>query len=133
MKLTLNKFKKILQLKKKFNFNDFDLITNYGLFSGDSNLYKTLVIFSLIKEVKNIKGDIIELGVHNGNTSLLIKKILDIFKIKKKLYLLDHFKGLTNYHNKDTLWSLRQSGKYKGSKEKILSFIDFLNFKKYLL
>jgi hypothetical protein len=133
MKLTLNKFKKILHLKKKFNFNDFDLITNYGLFSGDSNLYKILVLFNLIKEVQNIKGDIIELGVHNGNTSLLIKKILDIFKINKKLYLLDHFKGLTNFQKKDTLWSLRQRGKYVASKKKILSFINFFRFKKIFI
>jgi len=40
MYLKLDKYKKILKFKKKFNFSDFDLITNYGLFSGDTNLFK---------------------------------------------------------------------------------------------
>ena len=129
MRLTLNKFRKITNLKKKLNFKDFDLINNYGLFCGDHNLFKTLQIFELIKRTKNIKGDIIELGIHNGNTSLLIKKILDIYKIKKKLFLLDHFKGLTTYDKKDTSISKKFYGKYKGNKKKIKIFLNFFNFK----
>lgn len=83
MNLRKDKYKNIVKLKKKFNFTDFDLITNYGLFSGDTNLFKTLIIFDLIKQTSKVKGDIIELGIHKGNTSLLVKKILSIFKIKK--------------------------------------------------
>ena len=100
--IKLEKYKKIVSLKKKFNFTDFELITNYGLFSGDTNLFKTLAIYDILKKTSKVKGDIIELGIHKGNTSLLIKKILEIFKIKKKLYLLDHFKGLIHYGKKDT-------------------------------
>ena len=81
MNIKLDKYKKILKFKKKFNFTDFELITNYGLFSGDTNLFKTLTIFNLVKETSHLKGDVIELGIHKGNTSLLIKKILDVFKI----------------------------------------------------
>ena len=83
MNLRKDKYKNIVRLKKKFNLTDFDLITNYGLFSGDTNLFKTLIIFDLIKQTSKVKGDIIELGIHKGNTSLLDKKILSIFKIKK--------------------------------------------------
>ena len=83
MNLKKDKYLKIVRLKKKFKFSDFELITNYGLFSGDTNLFKTLTIFDIIKKTSKIKGDIIELGIHRGNTSLLIKKILSIFKIKK--------------------------------------------------
>lgn len=129
MKLNLNKFRKIISLKKKYGFNDFDLINNYGLFCGDTNLFKTLTIFKLINEIRNVKGDVIEFGVHNGNTSLLIKKILDIFKVKKKLYLLDHFQGLTNFHKRDTLSSRKQYGKYKGSKNLVKSFLKFFDLK----
>lgn len=131
MKISLTKYKKIIKLKKKFNFTDFELITNYGLFSGDNNLYKTLIIYDLIKKVKNVKGDIIELGIHRGNTSLLIKKILDIFRINKKLYLLDHFKGLIHYHDaNDTLRSKLFYGKYITKKKQVLNFINFFKFKK---
>ena len=132
--MKIKKYKKILDLKKKFKFTDFDLITNYGLFSGDTNLFKTLIIYDLVKEIKNIKGDIIELGVNRGNTSLLIKKILDVFKIKKNLYLLDHFKGLIHYHSKDTKVSKLFEGtpgikgQFTGSKNQIQSFIDFFKF-----
>lgn len=130
MYLENKKYKKILKFKKKYNFSDFDLITNYGLFSGDTNLFKTLVVFDLINKISKVKGDIIELGIHKGNTSLLLKKILDIFKIKKKLYLLDHFKGLIHYNKKDTKLSKKLRGKYVGKKKQIESFINFFNFKK---
>ena len=84
MKLKLEKYSKIVNLAKKNKFSIFDILTNYGLFSGDRNLFKTLKIFELVNQTKNIKGDIIELGIHKGNTSLLIKKIIEIYKIKKK-------------------------------------------------
>ena len=129
MKLKKSKYKKILKLKKKFRFTDFELITNYGLFSGDTNLFKTLTIFDLVKQTASVKGDIIELGIHKGNTSLLFKKILDIFKIKKKLYLLDHFKGLIHYGKQDTQHSRIFKGQFVGKKKQIRSFIDFFKFK----
>ena len=112
-----------------FRFSDFELITNYGLFSGDTNLFKTLTIYDILKQTSKIKGDIIELGIHKGNTSLLIKKILSIFGIKKKLYLLDHFKGLIHYGKQDTKISRKLKGKFVGKKEQILSFINYFNFK----
>jgi hypothetical protein len=129
MNIKLEKYKKILKLKKKFNFTDFELITNYGLFSGDTNLFKTLTIFNLVQETGHLKGDIIELGIHKGNTSLLIKKILDVFKINKRLYLLDHFKGLKHFNIQDTLKSKLFEGKYVGKREQIESFINFFKFK----
>ena len=129
MNLSIKKYKQIIKLKKKYNFSNFDLITNYGLFSGDTNLYKTLTIFDLIKQTSKVNGDIIELGIHRGNTSLLIKKILDIFKIKKNLYLLDHFKGLIHYNKKDTKLSKKLKDKYVGKRKQIEQFIKFFNLK----
>ena len=129
MNLSIKKYKQIIKLKKRNNFSDFDIITNYGLFSGDSNLYKTLIIFDLIKQTSKVKGDVIELGIHRGNTSLLIKKILDIFKIKKNLYLLDHFKGLIHYNKKDTKLSEKLKDKYVGKRKQIEQFIKFFNLK----
>ena len=82
MFLKKKKYQKIIELKKKINFSDFDVITNYGLFSGDTNLFKTVTIFDLIKQVSKVKGDVIELGIHRGNTSLLIKKLFRFFQTK---------------------------------------------------
>ena len=129
MKFSKKNYLKIKSLIKKFNFSEFELITNYGLFSGNTNLFKTLKIYHLINEVSSIKGDVIELGIHKGNTSLLIKKILDIFKIKKKLFLLDHFRGLVNFTDKDTKISKKLEFKYKSKKKQVEAFINFFNFK----
>ena len=54
------KYKRIVNLKKKYKFSDFELITNYGLFSGDTNLFKTLAIYDILKQTSKVKGDIIE-------------------------------------------------------------------------
>ena len=125
------KYKRIVNLKKKYKFSDFELITNYGLFSGDTNLFKTLAIYDILKQTSKVKGDIIELGIHKGNTSLLIKKILSVFKIKKKLYLLDHFKGLIHYNKEDTKLSEKFKGKFVGKKNQIKAFLNFFNFKNF--
>ncbi len=129
MKLNLKKYSKIVELAKKNKFNSFEIFTNYGLLSGDRNLFKTLKIFELVFKTKNIKGDIIELGIHKGNTSLLIKKILDIYQIKKKLYLLDHFKGLIHYTKNDPKVSKKFRNKFKSPKKLIQDFLKFFDFK----
>ena len=129
MKQTKKQYKRIIILAKRNKLNFFDLITNYGLLSGDMNLFKTLKIFELLISVKDIKGDIIELGIHRGNTSLLIKKILDIFQINKRLYLLDHFKGLTHYSNKDPQISKKFLNKYKSTKKITVDFLKFFKLK----
>ena len=129
MNLTRNKYFKIINLIKKHHFKSSDLITNYGLLSGNTNLFKTLKIYELLMQVKNVEGDIIELGIHKGNTSLLIKKILDIFKVKKKLFLLDHFKGLIHFTKKDTSVSKKLKNKYKSSRQHVEDFIKFFKFK----
>ena len=81
---SIKEYKKITKIIHSYKFSNFELISNYGLFCGDSNLFKTLTIKEILDRVKNIKGDIIEFGVWKGNTSFLIKKIIDIFQIKKK-------------------------------------------------
>ena len=130
MKISKKNYLKIASLIKKYNFSNLDLVTNYGLFSGNTNLFKTLKIYELLIEVKDIEGDVIELGIHKGNSSLLIKKILDIFNIKKKLFLLDHFKGLIHYSKKDTKASRNFRNQYKSPKKHVEDFIKFFNFKK---
>jgi hypothetical protein len=128
--ISIDKYKKINKIIKKNDISKFELITNYGLYSGDTNLFKTLTIYDLIKSIKNTKGDIIEFGVWKGNTSILIKKILDIYKIKKKIYLFDHFKGLTHYSKKDTNYPLKWKNQYIGKKSFILKLIKFFKLKR---
>ena len=126
----VNKYKKILKIIKKNQISNFELITNYGLYSGDNNLFKTLTIYDLVKSIKRTKGDIIEFGVWRGNTSILIKKILDIFKIKKNVYLFDHYKGLVHFNKKDTNYPTKWKNHYVGNKKFISEIIKFFNLKK---
>ena len=90
--LTANKYFKILEYKKKFSKRF--LLKNFGLFAGDKTVYRFLLLFEILSKVKNIKGDIIEFGVWNGNNLLTIKKITEYLNINKKLIGYDHFKGM---------------------------------------
>jgi len=120
-----NQYKKILALISNDEYSKFDLITNYGLFSGSTNLYKTLKIYELIVSIEKVKGDIIEFGTHRGNTGILIAKILKLKNIKKKVFLFDSFKGLQNFNTKDDLKKKIHKGTYKGDLKKIRNIIKF--------
>ena len=128
---SLQKYKKILNLINKYQFNKFDLITNFGLFAGDTNVFKTLTLKEIIDKTKEVKGDVVEFGVWRGNTSLLIKKILDIYNIKKKLLLFDHFKGLDLFSKKDSTKKKNNDNEknYVGEKKILKAFINFYKFK----
>ena len=120
-------YKKIAKIANKYNFDLFNVMTNYGLFSGSNNLFKTIKIIEIVNKISNVKGDIIEFGVWNGNTSLLIKKVIDILQIKKKIYLFDHFMGLNHISSKD---KEKFRGMYRGSLPLIKDLIKFFKFKK---
>lgn len=98
-KKNANQYFKILNNYKKKFTNKF-ILKNLGLFIGDKAFYKILKCFELIKETKNIKGDIIEFGVWNGNNLITIKKILDYLKIKKRIIGYDNFQGMPQDKNK---------------------------------
>ena len=123
------KYLKINKILDKYNFSNFLAVQNYGIFSGDQNLHKTITIVSLIEQIKNVEGDIIEFGVWNGNTSFLIKKIIDLKKINKKIYMVDHFKGLQNFSFKDKN-AVKHKNKYAGNYHLIKEVINFFNFEK---
>ena len=91
-KLSSKKYFNILNLKKNLK-NDF-ILKNFGSLIGDKSLFKFLTCFELLKKVKNVKGDIIEFGVWNGNNLIGIKKIHDYLKLNKKIIGYDHFKGM---------------------------------------
>ena len=130
--MNTKKYKKVTKLTNKHNFSDFDLISNYGLTLGDKSIYKIFTLFKAIERISNIKGDIIEFGVWKGNNAFMIKKMLNFLNIKKKIYLFDHFKGLTHYtKNKDPKMSEKYFKKYSSNKKIILDFKKFFQFKNF--
>ena len=116
---SVNKYKKVENFSKEFS--KFEIAQNYGLFSGEKNLYKTIKIIELINLTKSIKGDIIEFGTWNGNIGILISKYLKLLNSKKKVYLFDHFKGLKHFSNKD----VKSDKIYKGNKDRIIKLKNF--------
>ena len=87
-------------------------------------------MYELIKQVKYVKGDIIEFGVWNGNNLILIKKITDYLKLKKNVFGYDWFKGLKKFSKFDKKINKK---KYIGKKKTILDIIRFFNLKKIYL
>ena len=92
-KLTAKRYFNIVKNYKK-PFSKTFILKNFGLFIGDKAFFKILKCFELIKQVKNIKGDVVEFGVWNGNNLITLKKIFDYFKIKKNIIGYDNFKGM---------------------------------------
>ena len=83
-KLTAKRYFNIVKNYKK-PFSKTFILKNFGLFIGDKAFFKILKCFELIEQVKNIKGDVVEFGVWNGNNLITLKKIFDYFKIKKNI------------------------------------------------
>jgi len=92
-KMKAKKYFSILENYKK-NFSKDFVLKNYGLFIGDKAFYKLLKCFEILNEIKNVKGDIIEFGVWNGNNIISLKKMMEYIKIKKKLIGYDSFEGM---------------------------------------
>lgn len=103
------------ELKKKNNFNDrwgnfiaelkddrkkqikyFQEIT----LASELNLWS---IYQSLKYIKNenVKGDIVECGVYNGNTLAFIGEIVDELKLKKKIWGYDTFDGFIKSYYTD--------------------------------
>ena len=99
-KLTAKRYFNIIKNYKK-PFSKTFILRNFGLFIGDKSLFKILKCFELIEQIKNIKGDVVEFGVWNGNNLVTMKKIFDYFKIKKNIIGYDNFKGMPTPDNKN--------------------------------
>ncbi len=132
--LKTKKYIKLLKSYKKSFSKEF-ILKNYGLFIGDKSIYKNLKIFEILKETKNIKGDIIEFGVWNGNNLIFIKKTIDYLKNKKKIIGYDSFKGMPKSDENNRfigdIQLLKHIIKFFNLKGIKIIKDNFLNIKKY--
>lgn len=93
--LTSKKYLSILKRDNKI-FNKKFIFQNSGMLMGDKSFYRMLLIYNLLNELKNVKGNIVEFGIWNGNNLFTIKKIIDFLKFKKKIIGYDDFSGFPN-------------------------------------
>ena len=94
-------FKNNLTSKKYFeilknNFSKRFILENFGMLLGNKSFYRFLKLSEILLKTKNVKGDIIEFGIWNGNNLFTIKKISDYYDLKKKIYGFDNFSGFPN-------------------------------------
>ena len=123
--LTSKKYFKIL----KNNFSKRFILENFGMLLGDKSFYRFLKLSEILQKTKNVKGDIIEFGIWNGNNLFTIKKISDYYDLKKKIYGFDNFSGFPN----PPKFKKKKTGKYIGKPKLIKKMIKFFNLQKIFI
>lgn len=109
----------------KNSFSKKFILQNSGILIGDKALYRQIKILEIIEKTKKIRGDIIEFGIWNGNNLFFIKKVVDYYKLKKKVIGYDNFSGFPN----PAKLKKSKKGKYIGKPELIKKIIKFFNIK----
>lgn len=127
-------FKNNLTSKKYFeilknNFSKRFILENFGMLLGNKSFYRFLKLSEILLKTKNIKGDIIEFGIWNGNNLFTIKKISDYYDLKKKIYGFDNFSGFPN----PPKFKKKKTGKYIGKPKLIKKMITFFNLQKIFI
>ena len=127
-------FKNNLTSKKYFeilknNFSKRFILENFGMLLGNKSFYRFLKLSEILQKTKNIKGDIIEFGIWNGNNLFTIKKISDYYDLKKKIYGFDNFSGFPN----PPKFKKKKTGKYIGKPKLIKKMIKFFNLQKIFI
>ena len=96
---------------------------------GNKSFYRFLKLSEILLKTKNVKGDIIEFGIWNGNNLFTIKKISDYYDLKKKIYGFDNFSGFPN----PPKFKKKKTGKYIGKPKLIKKMITFFNLQKIFI
>lgn len=104
------------------NFNEtFNLAKSHTLVDK----YRSYELWDLVKNVKKVPGELIEIGVWRGGTGVLIAKSAELLGIKDNVYLCDTFSGVPKASEKD--------GIYKGgehadtTKEAVENLVEMLH------
>ena len=125
-------YKKYLGVLKNYDkiFSKEFILQNYGLFVGDKSFYRILACYDLLRETKDVKGDVIEFGIWNGNNLFALKKIIDFLNIDKKIYGYDNFLGFPNPLPKYKKAKKGKLGFYTGDPSLINYIKKYYNLKK---
>ncbi len=123
--LTSKKYKSLIK-KRQIKNKDF-IFNNQSMLMGDKSFYRILKLNELIKTLSKVDGDVIEFGIWNGNNLFTIKKLLEYYNLKKKLFGYDNFSGFPNPvgFNK----SRKSKGLYVGDINLIKFITKFFKFK----
>ncbi len=110
-------------LSDKLFLNTFNKVKKESLV----DLYRCYGLWDIIHNLKDTKGDLIEVGVWKGASSIIIAQALKKLKSKSKFYMCDTFCGVVKSSNKDTIY---KNGEHSDtSLELVQNKIDKFNFK----
>ena len=80
----------IKKIKKNLSLiNNFEIENNFYYYSHISRLNKIINHYEMLKKIKNVNGDIVELGVFKGISIIRLAQMRDSLKIK--IYGFDSF------------------------------------------
>lgn len=106
--------------RRKDTFERILRIKDENLLMTNSEAYQ---LYSLVKSVQKVEGDMAEVGVYKGRSARLI---LDAADYKKKIHLFDTFSGLPEPSAEDLKEHDFKKGDYFASKEEVVSYLKDL-------
>jgi len=115
-----------LDALEKLGFTDRELLYNFPAFVGSVNLARLFTFYEIFLKVKNISGDIADVGTYMGGSMFSFAKLVKIFEpySNTRVHGFDWFKGQNPGESDD----LSQKGKYATQKERINRLIDLQGF-----
>ena len=101
----------LFQLKKntiieEINSEQKELLNNALKYSG-VGIIPTWMLINSIKYIndKKIEGDFVEAGVWRGGSLIILKKLIEKYKLNKKIYGYDTFEGMPEPSAVDVKWN----------------------------
>lgn len=101
----------LFQLKKntiieEINSEQKELLNNALKYSG-VGIIPTWMLINSIKYIndKKIEGDFVEAGVWRGGSLIILKKLIEKYKLNKKIYGYDTFEGMPEPSEVDVKWN----------------------------
>jgi len=120
----------------QFNHSYQHLLEQWPTYVRRMHLTRFIAHYELFKQTIDLPGCIVELGVYRGASFFTWSKLMETFNTtdrRKKVFGFDHFKGLTNFHDKDGAMDPSDGKKIGGFdsipvKEEIERLVELHNF-----
>jgi hypothetical protein len=93
-----------MELFDKYNYSTKDKLNNFEKFISRQSLSRLLVRYELFKKTLEVKGSIVECGVHFGGGIMAWAKLssaLEPYAIHRKIIGFDTFEGFVDISDKD--------------------------------
>jgi O-methyltransferase len=97
-----------------------------GMASVEFRMNLFHLLYSTLRE--EIPGDVVEIGCHVGESSVIIEKILEEYNSDKKFYVFDSFEGVPNPNKSDE--KVYKKGDMAASIEEFINNFEKLGLKK---